>query len=67
MEITLNNRTEHFDADKLSIRDLIQLKNFSFKMLVVKINGTLVRKPDYENTFVTEGDRVAIIHLISGG
>lgn len=67
MKITLNNRPETFDADTLSIRQILTIKNFTFKMLVIKINGHLIRQPEYESTFVNEGDEVMILHLISGG
>ena len=67
MEITLNNRKESFDQDQLTIQNLIDIKNFSFKMLVVKVNGKLVKKDEYQSFTVKAGDEVAIIHLISGG
>lgn len=67
MKITLNNRPETFDADTLTIRQILTIKNFTFKMLVIKVNGQLIRQPEYESTFVKEGDEVMILHLISGG
>lgn len=67
MNILLNNRKESFDQSALSIQDIIDLKNFTFKMLVVKVNGELVKKENYHTFQVNDGDQVAIIHLISGG
>lgn len=67
MNITLNNRPESFKYDRLNITELLRIKKFSFKMLVIKINGKLIRKPAYESAFVKEGDDVQIIHMISGG
>ncbi len=67
MEITLNNRLEVFEKESLTIQEIIELKNFSFKMLVIKVNGKLVKKDQYQTTEVFNGDQVAIIHLISGG
>ena len=67
MIITLNNRTESFDYEVLSIAELIKVKNFTFKALVVKINGQLVKKDQYTEAKVYAGDKVDIIHLISGG
>ena len=43
------------------------MKNFTFKMLIIKINGVLVQKGAYETTAIHEGDDVAVLHLISGG
>jgi len=67
MIITLNNTQTEFNCEKLSIADIIELKSFTFKMLVVKLNGKLIVKEDFSNTFVTDGDNVMILHLISGG
>ena len=39
MKIKLNNREEIFEQDQLSIEELIREKNFTFKLLVTKING----------------------------
>jgi len=67
MRIILNNREEHIDSNKVTISELLMIKNFTFKLLVIKVNGNLIRKPDYPNTTINEGDDVAIIHLLSGG
>jgi sulfur carrier protein len=67
MKIQLNNREESFEMPQLSISQLLELKNFSFKMLVIKVNGSLIKKTDYETTLVKEGDDVMVLHLISGG
>ena len=67
ISITLNNREETFDTDLLTIDQLLKIKNYTFKMMVVKINGSLVKRPEYANAQINEGDDVMILHLISGG
>ena len=67
MTITLNNRTESFDETKMTVEELIEKKNFTFKMLVTKINGKLVKKEDRNKTMIHDGDNVTVLHLVSGG
>lgn len=67
MKIILNNRKEEFDKSELTVKELLTEKNFTFKMLVIKINNKLVRKENYDSTVILEGDNVSVIHLISGG
>jgi len=67
MKITLNNRMEELEAEKLTVQELIEFKNFTFKLLVTKVNDKLVRKEDRQHSPVKDGDKVDIIHLISGG
>ena len=67
MKIVLNNNTENLDFDSITVTGLLKFKNFTFKMLIVKINGKLIRKTDYETTVIFDGDDVNVLHLISGG
>lgn len=67
MKIILNNTEEFIDRDSITVSELLQLRNFTFKMIVVKVNGTLIRKPDYINTHIFDGNVVVMLHLVSGG
>ena len=67
MRIILNNREEVIDRDILTLEELIQYKNFTFKLLVTKINDQLVKKDERKNTFIKDGDKVVVLHMISGG
>ena len=67
MTITLNNRKEEFDASSLTVSQIMEIKSFHFKMLVVRLNDSLVKKEEYDTTEVKEGDDLKIIHLVSGG
>jgi thiamine biosynthesis protein ThiS len=69
MKITLNHNTEKINTEKSSItvEELLSLKNYTFELLIVKINGGLVKKEQYSHTTVTEGDDVQIIHVFGGG
>ena len=67
MKITLNNRTEIIDRDTITIEELIEYKNFTFKLLVTKLNDKLIKKDERKTTPVKEGDKVVVLHMISGG
>jgi thiamine biosynthesis protein ThiS len=67
MDIILNNRKENIDADQLTVNALIKYKNFTFKLLVTKVNGKLVRISERDDVMVKDGDKVDVLHLISGG
>ncbi len=67
MNIILNNTPESIEAEGLSVNELIRYKNFTFRLLVTKVNDQLVRTDERDNVIVNEGDNVQILHLISGG
>jgi len=51
----------------MTVRDILHEKNYTFRMLVTRINGTLVKRTDYDTTVVPDEADVRVIHLISGG
>ncbi|MDP4281813.1 MAG: sulfur carrier protein ThiS [Bacteroidota bacterium] len=67
MNIILNNNQESFEGDRLTVNEILKAKKFSFKMLVIRINGKLVKKDEYDTAIVNDGDKLDVIHLVSGG
>ncbi|MCX6330912.1 MAG: sulfur carrier protein ThiS [Bacteroidia bacterium] len=67
MKILLNNRLEEFSKEPISINEMLELKKFSFKMRIIKLNGVLIPKEKYDSTFIHEGDNVNMLYLMSGG
>lgn len=67
MKIVLNNREEEIQRGPITVSELLKVKNFTFKMLIIKINGKLIDKKDYGSAQISEGDNVQVLHLISGG
>jgi thiamine biosynthesis protein ThiS len=67
MKIFLNNRVEEFGKESLTISEMIILKKFSFKMKIIKLNGVLILKEDYDSTAIKDGDNVQMLYLMSGG
>jgi sulfur carrier protein len=67
MKIILNNRAEEFEKESVSVSEFLILKKFSFKMRIVKINGTFIPNHEYDNTIIKDGDNVQMLYLMSGG
>lgn len=69
MKIILNNKEEQLQLEEsgISVQKLLEIKKFSFPRLIVRINDNLVKKENYTSTFIKDGDKVDIIHMISGG
>jgi len=67
MKINLNNREEEFDTDVLSVSRMLELKKFSFRLRIIKVNGILIPKEEYDSAIIREGDNVLMLYLMSGG
>lgn len=64
--ITVNGDKIPYE-DHMTVARVLQVMNYIFRMLIVRVNGELVQKKDYATTVVPEGANVEVIHLISGG
>lgn len=67
MKIILNNREEEFSKDSITVTEMLLLKKFSFRMRIIKINGNLITKENYDTTVINNGDNVQMLYLMSGG
>jgi len=48
----------------MTVQSLVDEKKYSF---IVELNGKLIRKSEYDNCFVNDGDTIFILYSISGG
>ncbi|RLC50540.1 MAG: thiamine biosynthesis protein ThiS [Candidatus Cloacimonadota bacterium] len=64
--ILVNGREMEWE-ENLTIDEILKRNKFSFKMLVVKVNGKLIKKEEYKSFVVPPNADVKVIHLISGG
>ena len=51
----------------MTIKSLLEEKNYVFPMLIVKLNGRVVEDDDFAVTEVSDGDNVMAIHVFAGG
>jgi len=51
----------------MTVRDILKARNYIFRMLVVQVNGELVKRGTYDTAVVPDGATVDVIHMISGG
>lgn len=65
MEITINGNSEAGNFSNIS--DMLRKMDIDPEIVVVELNGKIVPKADYENTKLTDGDTLEIVHFVAGG
>lgn len=65
-QITVNGHQVPWE-EGMTVRRVLEVMNYTFRMLVIKIDGQLVKKEDWDYAPVPAGADVKVIHLISGG
>ena len=66
MNIRLNNRDFEI-KEELTVKVLMELKNFTYSRIIVSINSKFVPAEEYASTIIRDGDDVKAIHLLAGG
>ena len=66
MKILINGELKELSTE-LNLNDL--LKHFSLpqQRIAIELNKKVVRKKDWENIKVAEGDKLEVIHFVGGG
>ncbi len=64
--LTVNDNSLLWEKN-MTIDVILKKMNYTFKMLVVKVNGKLIKKTEYSTIIIPAAANVEIIHLISGG
>jgi sulfur carrier protein len=67
MKITLNNRPETFECTSITMGELMKIKKFTYKKIIVKVNHKIVEPHEYDSTIIKENDNVVVLHLLAGG
>lgn len=67
MNITLNNEPLTMDGESITVERLLDLKKYTFKLRIVKINGRIIDRDGYGEEVINDGDTVQVIYLMSGG
>ena len=64
--LTVNGNSLQWEKN-MTIDVILKKMNYTFKMLIVKVNGKLIKKTEYSTIIIPAAVNVEIIHLISGG
>lgn len=58
---------EMTDAASAVLEDILVEKGFNMKFIAVEINEHIVKKADYPETILQDGDTVEVVSFVSGG
>ena len=66
MKVLINGESKEI-SDKFNLSEL--LKHFSLpqERIAIELNKEVVRKKDWENTKIFDGDKLEVIHFVGGG
>lgn len=64
--ITVNTEESPWHAG-MTVRALLDQKVFTFRHIIVRVNGEYVPEEQYDSYPIKDGDDVMVLHLMAGG
>jgi sulfur carrier protein len=66
IDIHLNGETRSIET-ATDLAQLIERLSLPQKRVAVELNGSVVRRADWPETPVSDGDRIEVVHFVGGG
>jgi len=66
LRIQINGESREVSEDP-TLSDLIDELSLPPARIAIELNGEVVRRSDWVNTMVGEGDRLEVVHFVGGG
>ena len=66
MQIQLNGKN-HELAETCTLEELVRELSLSPQRVAIELNRSVVRREQWAQTILNEGDRVEIVHFVGGG
>ena len=66
MQIRINGETREF-TDQLRLNDLVRELSLTPERIAIELNHRVIRRNEWPETILNDGDRVEIVHFVGGG
>lgn len=64
--VTLNGKQTDIPSE-LTVQELLELRGHHDRLVVVELNGTIIRRPDFQRSRIENGAVIEIVHFVGGG
>jgi thiamine biosynthesis protein ThiS len=66
IDVTVNGKQATI-PDGQTVHDYLAIRGLHDRMVVVELNGQIIRRAAYESAMISAGDRIEIVHFVGGG
>ena len=67
MQVHINGESREFSDTSLRLSELVEQLSLAPQRIAVEVNRQIVRRSDWEQIRLHDGDRVEIVHFVGGG
>jgi thiamine biosynthesis protein ThiS len=67
MQVQINGETRELKHNQIVLAELVRELALAPQRIAVEVNKRIVRRAEWEQTNINEGDRIEIVHFVGGG
>ncbi|MGB9840071.1 sulfur carrier protein ThiS [Thermovenabulum sp.] len=61
------NKEEMEFEEGMTVEDVLKKKKYTYRLITVIINGEVIPRDQYSVRKIKDGDKIDVIHIMSGG
>ncbi|MGB9814192.1 MAG: sulfur carrier protein ThiS [Thermovenabulum sp.] len=61
------NKEEMEYEEGMTVEDVLKKKKYTYRLITVIINGEVIPRDKYSTHKIKDGDKIDVIHIMSGG
>ena len=67
MQVQINGETRELNHNQMVLAELVRELALAPQRIAVEVNKRIVRRDQWDQTTINEGDRIEIVHFVGGG
>ena len=67
VQIQINGEQREFAQSSIALSELIEQLSLAPQRIAIELNKEIIRRDDWANTNISDGDRVEIVQFVGGG
>ena len=67
VELIINGEKIRIPANESTVAELLQHFDLHQKVVIVELNDEIIEKENHNETLLSNGDKVEIVHFVGGG
>ncbi len=67
MQVQINGENRELSHNQILLAELVRELDLTPQRIAVEVNKRIVRRDQWEQTTINDGDRIEIVHFVGGG
>src|ERR1044072_9786201 len=67
MQVQINGEARELNHNEMVLAELVRELDLAPQRIAVEVNKRIIRRSEWDQTTINDGDRIEIVHFVGGG